>query len=714
MIINQQYLNHYIPMDHPNRLPMTSQQATYMIPNHHFIPQSPHFNLVMSPYPMNAFTGPIPPNSIPPSPIPPSPAMISPIRVPNDIGIRQQYDPQNQTTPIPPPANLSQPPGSKQPMSVPSPATMAQIPATPHPVKRESRGIPIVDPVTKKPLTKDELLRSPTTPLSQSSKDSGAPRISSQDHSDSSDRKSLTDDALTKSSSDSTSSDKSIIKESEVVPSQTIETKNKLAEPKLEEKLEEDIPTSTTTQIVIEEKVTENGETESIDEDSRDLTDGIAAMSISSDDKPSEEKTEDIKPDIIEGSTPVKKQTLLNLPYAAGQFSPLNPNGSKKYSIEFLKALGREMKIDFEPLPNPRVDQFAPHYVNQVSGSYRDYPSSQPLMRRSSQQVMAKPKKIIVSHSLQQEVELKTAEKPWKPELEVEKTKINEHCEMDTKRLLKVFRGHLNKLTPQKYDSLIEKIGALDLNGPERLNSVIDLVFDKAVDEPGFCELYARMCKVIASKDSQFCFHLVKKCQDEFETSDLYDGLNVEDRKQNIEQETDVAKKKLMSEELYEDMRLRRKKYLGTIKLIGEMYKLGLLAAKIIGFCMSHLINEASNENIECLCSLIATVGFNMANEVDDNIKTSLKATLNVLQDLAHSKRTDEFALESRIKFKILDTIDLSRRNWRPRMVENNPKKIEEIREEAKEEFMRQQHHSHPNQAKTRGTANRWYNNRIG
>ena len=265
------------------------------------------------------------------------------------------------------------------------------------------------------------------------------------------------------------------------------------------------------------------------------------------------------------------------LPYEAGQFSPLNPNGRRKYSREFLRAVEKMMEPELGPQPpasdyaqNTRLDIMAPSYMNQHA-----YSNNQPPMRRSSQQVSLRPRKVIATSSLQPDIELKTSENAWKPELEPEKMAA-EKGDMDTKRLLKIFRGLLNKLTPQKYDSIIEKVLALDLDSPERLSSVIDLVFDKAVDEPGFCELYAEMCTAIAKKHKDFLFYLVKRCQEEFETSDIYYGLNVDARNEEIEQETDQMKKKLMSEELYEDMRRRRKKYLGTIKLIGEMYKFKL------------------------------------------------------------------------------------------------------------------------------------------
>lgn len=707
-----------------NRLPLNQQ--TYMIPNH-YIPQNP-FNVMLS-YPITNLNYPGGHISAP------SPAMIPPIRVPGEIGIRPQYDPQSQTAPIQNATALSQSTVTKPPVAMPPPSALA-TPTTPMlPIKpREKKALAIVDPLTKHVFTVDELKGSPTTPQSQSSKDSGPPRISPKDILISEKESISKDDTTTRNASDSASIDmvpaedskperiedsheerlepstkdepsKTATSPADQTTSATIinASPTSITTPTISTSITDSLPVVTTTSAtpvhstpasIVEERIRGNGDLKSIAVDETDLCAEIVKVAIS-DDKSSEEIE-------ISEDTPVKKRTLPNLPYLAGQYSPLNPNGSRKYTIEFMKAVAHEMKIDLgSSSAQDRIIDFAPHYVNQnTGGGYRsDYSSSQPLMRRSSQQVIAKPRRVITTHSLQQEVELKTAEKPWKPELEEEKTTIVETGEVDTKRLLKVFRGHLNKLTPQKYDTIIEKIDALDLDGAERLNSVIDLVFDKAVDEPGFCELYARMCKVIAAKDSQFCFHLVKKCQEEFETSDLYGGLNVEDRKIEIEKEPDSAKKKLIYDELYEEMRLRRKKYLGTIKLIGEMYKLGLLLPKIIGLCMTHLIAGASNENIECLCSLIATVGAKMATEREDAIKSSLKNTLTVLQELAYSKKSDElFNLESRIKFKIQDTIDLSRRNWKPRMVENNPKKIEEIREEAREEVLRQQHHNHSSQ----------------
>lgn len=65
--------------------------------------------------------------------------------------------------------------------------------------------------------------------------------------------------------------------------------------------------------------------------------------------------------------------------------------------------------------------------------------------------------------------------------------------------LYKKFRGILNKLTPQKFDTLLDKVKHLEINNQKRLEGVIDLVFEKAIDEPNFSEAYAAMCNKLST-----------------------------------------------------------------------------------------------------------------------------------------------------------------------------------------------------------------------
>ncbi|KPJ02211.1 Eukaryotic translation initiation factor 4 gamma 1 [Papilio xuthus] len=70
--------------------------------------------------------------------------------------------------------------------------------------------------------------------------------------------------------------------------------------------------------------------------------------------------------------------------------------------------------------------------------------------------------------------------------------------------LYATFRGILNKLTPQKFDTLVGKVRALQIETRATLAGVIDLVFDKAVDEPDFAETYANLCHCLAALKKSF------------------------------------------------------------------------------------------------------------------------------------------------------------------------------------------------------------------
>lgn len=67
--------------------------------------------------------------------------------------------------------------------------------------------------------------------------------------------------------------------------------------------------------------------------------------------------------------------------------------------------------------------------------------------------------------------------------------------ELKTEDLMRKFRGILNKLTPQKYSDLIKQIESLPIDTRDRLEKILNLVFDKALSEPAFCIEYAKVCK---------------------------------------------------------------------------------------------------------------------------------------------------------------------------------------------------------------------------
>lgn len=104
--------------------------------------------------------------------------------------------------------------------------------------------------------------------------------------------------------------------------------------------------------------------------------------------------------------------------------------------------------------------------------------------------------------SLNDDVQLKKAEHAWKPSVKNStRTRGAEEAEEDeqtkTREVLKQLRGILNKLTPQRFQALIQQVKELKIDTEDRLKGAIDLIFEKAILEPNFSVAYANMCRCL-------------------------------------------------------------------------------------------------------------------------------------------------------------------------------------------------------------------------
>ena len=66
----------------------------------------------------------------------------------------------------------------------------------------------------------------------------------------------------------------------------------------------------------------------------------------------------------------------------------------------------------------------------------------------------------------------------------------NKMAEADVEQAIKAAKGILNKLTPEMFDRLRNQVYEL-CNSVEVVRKLIPVVFEKAVAEPNFCNLYA-------------------------------------------------------------------------------------------------------------------------------------------------------------------------------------------------------------------------------
>jgi len=293
--------------------------------------------------------------------------------------------------------------------------------------------------------------------------------------------------------------------------------------------------------------------------------------------------------------------------------------------------------------------------------------------------------------SLKEDVKLRETENAWKPARM--KANSNNEDEAKTEELYKKVRGVLNKLTPQKFSTLVSQVQALPIDTSERLQGVINLVFEKAVDEPNFSEAYANMCKVLCSlqvpaemrnkdePDVNFRKLLVNRCQMEFEKNSVVE-LDREAKLTEIEQTTDPEKKKELQLTFEEEERRIRMKSLGNIRFIGELFKLGMLTTNIMQRCIKDLLAEGYEESLECLCKLLTTIGKDLESKNQD-----LSEYFTKMKEISQ-KRGE---ISSRVRFMLRDVIDLRQGKWIPRRSDSNPKTMDQIQKEAEKETLDQQ-----------------------
>ncbi|KAE8702023.1 Eukaryotic translation initiation factor 4G [Hibiscus syriacus] len=240
----------------------------------------------------------------------------------------------------------------------------------------------------------------------------------------------------------------------------------------------------------------------------------------------------------------------------------------------------------------------------------------------------------------------------------------------------------LNKLTPQNFEKLFEQVKAVNIDNAVTLTGVISQIFDKALMEPTFCEMYADFCHHLSrelpdfSEDNEkinFKRLLLNKCQDEFER-----GEREQEEANKVEEEGEAKQ----SEEEREEKRIKaRRRMLGNIRLIGELYKKKMLTERIMHDCIKKLLGEYENpdeEDVEALCKLMSTIG-----KMIDHPKAKgyMDAYFEMMAKLANNMK-----LSSRVRFMLKDAIDLRKNKWQQRRKVDGPKKIEEVHRDAAQE----------------------------
>ncbi|KAJ4305049.1 hypothetical protein N0V90_000579 [Kalmusia sp. IMI 367209] len=256
-------------------------------------------------------------------------------------------------------------------------------------------------------------------------------------------------------------------------------------------------------------------------------------------------------------------------------------------------------------------------------------------------------------------------------------------------------KAALNKMTPEKFDKISDQI--LEIAGQSKneddgrtLRQVIQLTFEKACDEQHWSSMYAKFCQKmlmtmstdirdenVKDKHGQpvvggalFRKYLLNRCQEEFEK-----GWEV-----NLptKPEGEPSKEVMLSDEYYIAAAAKRKG-LGLIQFIGELYKLNMLTLRIMHECVLKLLDFEGlpdESAIESLVKLLRTVGATMATA--DAGPKMLSVYFERVEKIMNME-----GLPSRLKFMLLDLVDIRKANWHDKQADKGPKTIQQIHAEA-------------------------------
>ncbi|GKT87950.1 translation initiation factor 4G [Colletotrichum tofieldiae] len=272
---------------------------------------------------------------------------------------------------------------------------------------------------------------------------------------------------------------------------------------------------------------------------------------------------------------------------------------------------------------------------------------------------------------------------------------------MDPEMVQRKVKAALNKMTPEKFDKIADQILTIagqskDESDGRTLRQVIQLTFEKATDEAHWASMYAKFCKrmldtmspeirdenikdkngVVVSGGALFRKYLLNRCQEEFERGWKVNlPTKPEEADEGKPQSSEAA---MLSDEYYIAAAAKRRG-LGLVQFIGELYKLGMLTERIMHECVRKLVDYEGvpdEAEIESLSKLLRTIGSNL------DASDKGKALMNVYFDrIQHMMDMPELA--SRLKFMLLDVIDLRKSGWASKEANKGPKTLDEIRAEA-------------------------------
>eukprot|EP01133_Synstelium_polycarpum_P015038 gene15038-17790_t len=241
-----------------------------------------------------------------------------------------------------------------------------------------------------------------------------------------------------------------------------------------------------------------------------------------------------------------------------------------------------------------------------------------------------------------------------KPPPTVPKKLTSKDTEGEYGETYKKFKFNLNRITMDTYEKLVKTIEEIVVPNVEVLQGIAKILFEKAIIDQKYSAVYAILTGQLDVKYPKFVDVTIKRlvitlCQTEFEPS-------------QAKLDADKARlEPLAKEDRDEEEFIIKRRTLGNIKFIGELYKHSVLPEKIVVVVLEKMLSTSistlNEERVEGMVKFLTTVGKRLDIDPAKNHNTFIR-----IQQLSENQ-----GLTSRGRYLLLDILDLRANRWEPK-----------------------------------------------
>ena len=249
----------------------------------------------------------------------------------------------------------------------------------------------------------------------------------------------------------------------------------------------------------------------------------------------------------------------------------------------------------------------------------------------------------------------------------------------------------LNKLTVDSFGQITTQISEIEITQPWQMDVVIGLIFDKAIVEHKFSEMYAEMCRKLRNTwpeligvDSEtgqavpvtFTRAIIEKCQVEFDA--IPDTLEAT--------EAEIARARGDPQDLELFMMKKKERILGNMKFIAQLFLNRILSSRVVRSVVEQLLfrrDEPEEHYIECVGILLHNIGSTLYET--DSGRAYISQFVDRMRDLCARQNYGK-----RIKFLMKDVIEAAEAGWSGKYAKSHlvatAKSKEAVRRDAQQE----------------------------